>query len=127
MNKHFWLSAALCGATAIWLAAEETATVNRARVNVRGGPSFNTEVITQLQKGDQLTVLEEAPVQKPKPGEPAKWIGIKLPAGAAVWIHNGFLDDEKVVKAKKLNLRAGPGENFSVLGHLQKGDAVKEI
>ena len=63
--------------------AEEPATINRARVNVRGGPSFASEVITQLQKGDPVTFLEEVPVEKPKPGEPSKWAAIKLPARTA--------------------------------------------
>jgi uncharacterized protein YgiM (DUF1202 family) len=31
------------------------------------------------------------------------------------------------VKARKLNLRTGPGENFSVVGMLHKGDTVKQI
>jgi len=124
MNKHFWLMALLSGSAAF--AAEESATINRARVNVRGGPSLASEVITQLQKGDKVTVLEDIAIEKPKPGEPAKWAMIKLPANTPVWVFSDFLDGSKV-KVKKLNLRAGPGENFSVLGSLAKGDAIKEI
>jgi uncharacterized protein YraI len=33
----------------------------------------------------------------------------------------------KTVKPKKLKLRAGPGEEYSVLGLLKRGDAVKEM
>ncbi|MGN6554995.1 MAG: SH3 domain-containing protein, partial [Verrucomicrobiota bacterium] len=41
---------------------------------------------------------------------------------------SSFLDRATMtVKATKLNLRGGPGENFSVLGRLQKGDSITEI
>src|SRR3979411_2567019 len=108
MNKHFWLMALLSGSAAF--AAEESDTINRGRVNVRGGPNLTSEVITQLQKGDKVTVLEEITVEKPKPGDPAKWAMIKLPANTPVWVFSDFLEGPKV-KAKKLTLRAGPGEN----------------
>lgn len=123
MNKHYWLIAACA---VLSLSAEELATINRARVNVRGGPSFASEVITQLQKGDQVSFIEEVPVEKPRPGEPAKWAAIKLPASTPVWVFTDFLND-KTVKVPKLNLRAGPGENYSVVGRLVKGDTVKEL
>jgi uncharacterized protein YgiM (DUF1202 family) len=38
-----------------------------------------------------------------------------------------FLNDDKTVKPSKLNIRGGPGENYSVIGLLHKGDAVKEM
>ncbi len=126
MKKYFWILAVLGGALGSILAAGETATVNRARVNVRGGPSLASEVITQLQKGDQVTLLDEIPVEKPKAGEPARWAVIKLPPNTHAWVFTDFLD-QKTVKVKRLNLRAGPGENFSVVGRLEKGDSVKEI
>jgi len=43
-------------------------------------------------------------------------------------VFSKFVDaTSKTVTSKKLNLRAGPGENFSVLGVVQQGDVVKEI
>ena len=56
----------------------------------------------------------------------ARWAAIKLPGDAHVWIYTGFLNGH-TVKVAKLNLRAGPGENFSVLGRLEKDAEVKEI
>lgn len=124
MNKPFWIG--LCAAAAFAVAAEEPATINRNHINVRGAPSVNSEVVTRLQKGDKVTFIEEIAVQKPAKDEPAKWAVIKLPEGAKVFVFTGFLDDHKV-KVPKLNLRAGPGENYSVLGRLEKGAEVKEI
>lgn len=102
------------------------ARVNQAKVNVRGQASFLGEVITQIQKGEEVVILEEIAVAKPKPGEPTNWAKIKMPANTPVWVFANFLDGAKV-KARKLNLRAGPGENYSVVGRLEKGDEVKPI
>src|SRR5437868_14564124 len=48
--------------------AEETAVVTDHKINVRGQPSLYSEVVTQLQKGDTVTILERTNLTKPKPG-----------------------------------------------------------
>jgi uncharacterized protein YgiM (DUF1202 family) len=125
MNKIFWTG--LCAAAVLNAAADEPATINRNHINIRAAPSVNSEVVTRLQKGDKVTFLDEVPVDKPKKDEPARWAVIKLPQGAKVWVYTGFLDDNHKVKSPRLNLRAGPGENYSVLGRLERGAEVKEI
>lgn len=107
-------------------AGEETAVVTEHKINVRGQPSLVGEVITQLQKGDTVTILERVKVEKPKPGEPTNWAKIKLPANTPVWVFAPMVKDGSVASTR-LNLRAGPGENYSVIGRLNKGDAVKPI
>lgn len=108
--------------------AENAATVTEDRVNVRGQPSLVGEVITQLQKGETVTVLEEISLEKPKPGDPARWAKIRMPANTPVWVFASFIDSNtKTVSARRLNLRAGPGENYSVVGRLERGDPVKPI
>src|SRR5436190_13937662 len=106
--------------------AEETAVVTQNTVNVRGGPSLYSEVITHLKQGDKVTILEEITPQKPKPGDPDKWARIKLPDDTHVWVFASYVKDD-VVAMKKINVRGGPGENFSVLGQLQKGDRIKPL
>src|SRR5262245_55893043 len=94
------------------------AVVNKNNVNVSGKAAISSEVITRLKKGDTVTVLEEVTLKKPKTDEPAKWARIALPTNSAVWVHNSFLDPaNKTVVPKRLNLRSGPGENYSVVGH----------
>ena len=66
-------------------------------------------------------------MEKPKAGEPAQWAKIAYPAGAHVWVHSSYVDDNKTVKPKKLNVRTGPGENYSIVGVIEHGTAVKEI
>lgn len=103
------------------------AVVSGEAVNVRGQPSLRAEVITRLKRGDEVTVLGEVPPEKPKQRGPAQWARIAFPTNAPVWVFAEFVDPtNKTVTVAKLNLRAGPGENFSVVGALGKGDSVNE-
>jgi hypothetical protein len=120
----------LLSCTAFFLAvspsAEETAVVTEGKVNVRGKPSLVGEVITQLERGDKVTVLERITAEKSKENEPTNWAKIKLPQNTPVWVFAPFVKDGKVA-ATRLNLRAGPGENHDVIGRLNRGDEVKAI
>jgi len=108
--------------------AAETATVKKNRVNVRGQASQKSEVVTQLKQGETVVVLEEISVDKPKKGEPARWARIQLPPNTPVWVFAPYIElTNKTVNIKRLNIRAGPGEKFSVLGRMDRGTAVKEI
>jgi len=103
------------------------ATIKGKNVNVRGKAGFRGEVIAKLQDGDAVTVIEQVILSKTKPGEPAQWAKISYPASANVWVHNSYITAEKTVKPNKLNVRTGPGENYSVVGTLEQGTAVKEL
>ena len=102
-----------------------TGTVSADRVNVRARASLIGERVAQLRKGDQVTVLAKVTVAPPRKGEPADWLKIAMPAAGQTWVHRSFVKESKVT-AKKLNVRAGGSERFSIIGHLAKGDAVKE-
>lgn len=123
--------AALClfsGFLAFPTRAGEMAVVQENRVNVRGRPTLNSEVITQLKQGEKVEILEEIATDKPKSGEPAHWYRINMPANTPVWVFADFIDaTNKTVKPARLNVRAGPGENFSSVGRLLKDATVKEI
>ena len=106
----------------------EPALVKADNVNVRGKASFVGEVITKLKKGERITILEEITLKSPQKDEPAKWYRIAMPANTPVWIHAGFVNtNASTISSKKLNVRSGPGENYSVVAVLQKDDTVKEI
>jgi hypothetical protein len=105
-----------------------TATVKCDVLDVRGQSSFVGEVITRLKKGDSVTVLEEITLGHVHPNEPGQWSRIVLPANTSVWVDADFIDPEtKAVRVKKINVRGGPGENYSIVGGLDQGTAVKEI
>jgi uncharacterized protein YgiM (DUF1202 family) len=105
----------------------ELAASKQNNVNVRAQARINSEVVYKLQQGDTVTVMKEVVLPHPKTDEPANWVQIILPASTPVWVSGGYLDSNDVVKPSKLNVRSGPGENFSVVGVLHKGDAVKSL
>jgi len=125
MKCHFPLAAALCLSVAGAFAADE-AVVKAARINVRGQPTTGSEIVTQLKQGEKITVLEEIVHPKPAKNEPAKWLRIALPSNTPVWVSTLFLTNGTVA-VSRLNIRSGPGENFSVIGRVPKGTTVKEL
>ena len=55
--------------------------VNAYSVNVRTKPNLNSAVACQIEKGDQVNVVEIK----------EDWISIKPPPGAHTWVHNSFV------------------------------------
>ena len=108
--------------------APEPAIVKQNNVNVRGQPDINSEVVIRLKKGDAVSILEEITLKKAKLDEPGKWARIALPTRTYVWVHGSFVDStSQTVVPNKLNVRSGPGENYSILGRIPKGTVLKEL
>src|SRR6266496_2913681 len=109
-------------------AGAEEAVVKGDRVRVRGQATLKSEVITLLKKGETVNVLEEIAARKPKRGEPAKWAKIQLPPNTPVWVYAPYIETTtNTVNIKRLNLRTGPGERFSIIGRIERGTPVKQI
>jgi SH3-like domain-containing protein len=99
-----------------------------ANINARGQAGLKGEVVSHLKKGETVTVLDQINLDKHKVNEPAQWAKIALPSSTHAWVKSSYIDaTSKTVLPKKLNLRAGPGENYSVLGVIERGTAVNEI
>jgi uncharacterized protein YgiM (DUF1202 family) len=99
-----------------------------SNLNVRGQAGLKGEVVAHIQKGDSVTVLSEITLDKHKTDEPSQWAKIALPASSGVWVRSSFIDaKDKTVLPKKLNLRAGPSEDYSVLGMVERGTVVTEV
>jgi uncharacterized protein YgiM (DUF1202 family) len=97
-------------------------------VNVRGQAGLKGEFITHLDKGDAVVVLSQINLDKHQVDEPAQWAKIAFPTNAHVWVNSTFIDaTNKTVLPKKLNLRAGPGENYSVLGVVERGTPLNTL
>ena len=108
--------------------APYTAVVNRDHVNIRAQATMTAEIIAQLQKGETVTVLATTRNPGASGDEPAAWSRIALPADTPVWLYAPSIDPAtKTVRVPKLNVRAGPGSNFSVIGSLTKGTPVADI
>jgi uncharacterized protein YgiM (DUF1202 family) len=103
------------------------AEVTVSNLNVRGQAGLKGEVIGHLTKGEVVTVVSQVNLDKHPMGEPAQWAKIMLPASTKIWVNANFIHvATKTVLPKKLNLRAGPGENYSVLGTIEHGTVVNE-
>jgi uncharacterized protein YgiM (DUF1202 family) len=104
------------------------AIVDATHVNVRGQPRLKSEIVTRLEKDQRVTVVEEITRNNSGPEEPSAWAKIALPSEVHVWVNSSFIDTAtKAVKPKKLNVRSGAGENFSVLGRLERGETINQL
>ena len=99
-----------------------------ANINARGQAGLKGEVVAHLKKGETVTVLGQINLDKHKADEPAQWAKIALPSTTHAWVKASYIDaTSKTVLPKKLNLRAGPGENYSVLGVIERGTSVNPV
>ena len=97
-------------------------------LTARGQAGLKGEVVSHLKQGETVTVLSQINLDKHKANEPAQWAQIAFPASAHVWVFAKFIDKaNNTVLTKKLNMRGGPGENYSVLGTLEHGASVNVI
>ena len=103
------------------------ATVAAKNVNVRGRSTIVSEPLAKLDKGESVMVIESVENKWAKGDDMKHWAHITYPTNAPVWIFAAFVNSDKVVTAPKLNLRGGPGENYSIIGRLAKGASVTEI
>jgi uncharacterized protein YgiM (DUF1202 family) len=108
---------------------EKLGKIAGTRVNIRARPTINSEVVTQLNSGDPVTVVDEVKLTSPGKDEPAEWSKIIYPTKETmVWVHSDYVTNEGIVTASKfLNVRSGPGENFSKVGELHNGDEIQIV
>jgi SH3-like domain-containing protein len=97
------------------------AEVTVKQVNVRAGQSENFEKLTILKKGDLAVVV----------GRRFSWFKIELPSSAKSYISRQFImeaenGDGKVI-GSRVNVRGGPGLDFTVLNQAQQGQTVKIV
>lgn len=103
------------------------AQVNASELTVRGQAGLKGETVAHLHKGDTVTVLEQINLSHHASDEPAQWAKIALPNASGVWVNSKYITADGTVASKKLNLRAGPGENYSVVGVVEHGTSVSKI
>ena len=105
--------------------AQIPAVIKGDRTNVRAKPGFDGEVLASLKKGDVVSVIGEVDGVGADGKTTRSWSKIALPAKVAVWAYGPLLDAKtRTVKAPTVNLRAGPGRNYSELGKLSQGASI---
>ena len=97
------------------------AEVNAPGINVRAGQNANFESLCRLKRGSEVIVV----------GKSYNWYKIRLPAEAKSYVSQDFIQmlgpDKAVILRDRVNIRAGAGMKFSVLGQLDKGALVKVL
>ena len=78
-----------------------------ATLNVRATPSIDAPKVGELERDQRVRVFEKL----------ASWY--KIRKGIAGWVSSKFVDDNGVITASKLNVRAEPGG--SLVGKLVRG------
>ena len=104
------------------------ATVAGSNINVRAQATVASEIVTRLHRGEPVMVQEIVTLKTTLYAEPAQWAKIAFPPNAHVFINTGYINRvSKTVSATRINLRAGPGENYTIVGRLPRGAGFTEI
>jgi uncharacterized protein YraI len=98
----------------------ETGVVRATRCNVRARPDTKSEVVTTVNKGDTVTILER---KSTGTGKDSQWLRIALPSAATCYVHSQFIKDGTITN-DDVYVRPGPGTNFRDIGKLPKGEKV---
>ena len=96
---------------------------------VRGQAGLKGEVVTHLSKGDAVTVLSQINLDKHADRRTGA-VGenrASRPMPMSGSTRKYLTQPTRRFLRKKLNLRAGPGENYSVLGVIEQGTPVSAV
>ncbi len=93
--------------------------VSAQDVNLRSGPHINFEILGKLKKDRTVVVV----------GKKDDWLKIKLPKSFSLFISSKFVQVEPnatsgIVTSNRVNVRAKPDPNSTVIVQLNKGDII---
>lgn len=84
------------------------------RVNLRAKPDLQSEVVGQVNRGDRLTLKSKN----------EDWVEVAPPDTIEFWVHRDFIEGDEV-SPPRLNVRAGPGINYSVVATIERGTRIR--
>ncbi|MBM3859232.1 MAG: hypothetical protein FJ395_06235 [Verrucomicrobia bacterium] len=122
--KKCIICCAISLAAAVAFAKPAASLLKANNVNLRARPGLTAELITQVNKGDEVNVLETKPVVEG--GKTQQWSRITLPASAKCYVLSKLIADGKAA-GDAVNIRSGPGTNFKDVGKLAKGEKVSVV
>lgn len=93
--------------------------------SVRAGDNINFESLCELEKDDPVKIIDRR----------YSWFKIALPKKAYLYIKTDYVDlgtedlekGEGIVNALHVNLRGGPGIEYSILGQVSKPERVSIV
>lgn len=120
MNRIFIFLIFILIVLTLNLDAEVYKKVIAPKLYLRAGPNRNFEVLKELKKGDILKSVEE------KYG----WTRVVLPDDVPLYIYRQMVavsGDRAVVVKNRVNVRARPNLNSTMVGQVNKGDTLTVI
>lgn len=95
-------------------------------VNIRSGPGINFEKLRQMNNGDKVLYLGSNN-KKAK----FEWVKLVLPRNSQAFVSKDFINIDNeffgTITGNRVNVRAGKGANFNVIGQLDKKERVEII
>jgi len=112
LQRSLWLLGMVASTTASALETQ-LVRVTADNVNLRAQPDVQSEVVGQSSEGDILIAKSFN----------EEWVEIVPEDRLDLWVHSEFVSEGEVM-ASELNIRAGAGINYSIVGNLSRGDKV---
>lgn len=113
MRRIYLICIALCVlAGGVW--ADDVRVIGN-NVNLRARPDLQAEVVGQVDRG---TILQ-------RKSDTDAWVEVIPPDHIEFWVHRDFIETGEVA-APRLNVRSGPGINYSVVTTIERGTRVRE-
>lgn len=112
--RHLFVSILAMGLCSVVAQESPRVSVLGESVNLRAAPSLESEVVTQVSKGDILCAL----------GTNGNWVQVAPPTNVDLWAY-GELVQDGVVLAPRLVVRSGPGINYTPVGRMDKGQKLQ--
>ncbi|PKM78889.1 MAG: hypothetical protein CVU88_08640, partial [Firmicutes bacterium HGW-Firmicutes-13] len=111
----------ICGLS--YAQGNNLALVKVSVLNVREGPGTNYRIIGRVTLNQQLEILERR----------QDWLRVKLPNNQAGWVAAEFVKETGQafktirVNANLVNIRSGPGTNYSIITRVQRNDELQVL
>ena len=83
------------------------------RVSLRSAPSLEGYLLESTMRGDELVYL----------GSSNGWVAVEAPDRVDFWVAAQYVTDGEV-QPKKLNVRAGPNQNYAKVALVLRGDKL---
>ena len=85
------------------------------RVSLRARPNKESELLDRAMRGDEFVLLEKT----------NGWVAVQAPDTIDFWVFGKYLKNG-VVDPKKLNVRSGPNQNYSIM-YVAKRDEKLQV
>ena len=115
-----WLVIMLSVAGLCLSGGAQTAALTRVKVlknncNLRAKALVTSEVVGQVSEND---ILAAKMIDK-------EWVEVVPPANVDLWVLGDYVKDGVINCSQKVNVRAGAGINFNIVGQLPQGEKVE--